>query len=102
MLNRLQVYKVLTENNFNSFLIFFKNLHYFDKKYFIDRLSLITTDTEYKNFMDFMKSKGYFYHSRWDKTITDLVGDISTFTFEGDEGKLLPFDKFPKISVLVV
>jgi hypothetical protein len=49
-----------------------------------------------------MKSKGYFYHSRWVDAIDDLVGDISTFTFDGDERKILPFDKFPKINVLVV
>jgi hypothetical protein len=34
--------------------------------------------------------------------INELLGDRSIFSFEGDEGKLLPFDKFPKISVLVV
>jgi hypothetical protein len=96
------VYKVLNENNFNSFLIFFQDLHHFDKKYFIDRLSQITTESEYKNFINFMKSKGYFYHSRWVDAIDDLVGDISTFTFDGDERKILPFDKFPKINVLVV
>jgi hypothetical protein len=68
----------------------------------MERLSSITTESEYKSFMDFMNSKGYFYHSRWVIAINELLGDRSIFSFEGDEGKILPFDKFPKISVLVV